>query len=137
MFRGVEFTFNTQYIPRNSINLSYTYLDAENRTPNRTSDLLSESPAHQFYISDSIRVTDRFSVFAKAKNDRGQKQQKRNGAWTELHSYWVADLKALVEVSEILKLEAGVKNLFDRNYETNYGYPREGRTFFFGINGSF
>jgi iron complex outermembrane receptor protein len=137
MFQGIEFTFNTEYIPRNSIYLSYTYLDAENRTPNRTSDLISESPSHQIYISDSIRVTDRFSVFVKAKSDRGQKQQKRNGTWTELNSYWVVDLKALMNFSEKVQLEAGVKNLFDKNYETNYGYPREGRTFFLGINGRF
>jgi iron complex outermembrane receptor protein len=136
-FQGAEFTFNTEYIPRNSIYLSYTYLDAENRTPNRTSDLMSDSPSHQFYISDSIRVTDRFSVFAKARSDRGQKEQKRNGTWTGLHSYWVVDLKALINFSEKLQLEAGVKNLFDRNYETSYGFPREGRTLFLGINGRF
>jgi iron complex outermembrane receptor protein len=137
VLRGVEFTYSTEYIPRNSIYFTYTYLDAENRTPNRTTDLLSESPAHQFYVSDSIRVTDKFSLFAKAKNDRGQKQEKRSGAWTELPSYWVVDLKALMEFSEKFKLEGGVKNLFDKNYETNYGFPREGRTFFFGISGRY
>jgi iron complex outermembrane receptor protein len=49
----------------------------------------------------------------------------------------VVDLKALMNFSEKVQLEAGVKNLFDKNYETNYGYPREGRTFFFGIGGRY
>ena len=136
-FQGIEFTFNTEYIPRNSIYFSYTYLDAENRTPNRTSDLVSESPKHQIYISDSVSLTERYSLFAKIKRDSGQYQQTSSGGWKELSSYWLFDLKAVMEFSKMFKLEAGIKNLFDRNYETNYGFPREGRTFFIGINGRF
>jgi outer membrane cobalamin receptor len=42
-----------------------------------------------------------------------------------------------MEFSEKFKLEGGIKNIFDENYETGYGFPREGRTFFCGIGGSF
>jgi outer membrane cobalamin receptor len=27
-------------------------------------------------------------------------------------------------------VEAGAKNIFDKNYQLSYGFPREGRTFF-------
>ena len=57
-FQGLEFNFNTEYIPRNSIYFSYTYLDAENRSADRTSDLLAEAPKHQLDFTDSLFITD-------------------------------------------------------------------------------
>jgi iron complex outermembrane receptor protein len=136
-FQGIEFTFNTEYIPRNSIYLSYTYLEAENRSPDRTSDLVSETPEHQLYISDSIRVTDRFSLFAKAKYDKGQYEETRSVGWMQLDDYLVFDFKAIIKFSEKFQVEAGARNIFDENYETSYGFPRDGRTLFLGIGGSF
>jgi len=136
-FQGFEFTINTEYIPRNSIYLSYTYLGAENRSPDRTSDLISESPKHQLYISDLISVTDRLSLFAKVKYDKAQYEETGSAGWIELDDYWIFDLKAIMEFSEKFQLEAGVRNIFDENYETSYGFPREGRTLFVGISGRF
>jgi iron complex outermembrane receptor protein len=136
-FQGIEFNLNMEYIPRNSIYLSYTYLDAENRSPDRTSDLISGAPEQQFYISDSINLTDRFSLFAKAKYDKGKHEETRSVGWMELDDYWIFDLKAIIELSEKFQLEAGARNIFDKNYETSYGFPREGRTLFCGISGRF
>ena len=135
--QGVEFTFKTEYIPRNSLYLSYTYIDAENRSPGRGSDLLPETPKHQLYVSDSIRVTDRFSLFAKLNYDKTQYEETRSMGWIELDDYWLFDFKGIIKFSPIFELEAGVKNLFDEDYETGYGFPRAGRTFFCSIRGSF
>jgi iron complex outermembrane receptor protein len=136
-FQGVEFIFNTEYIPRNSIYLSYTYLEAENRSPDRTSDLISGAPEQQFYISDSVSLTERFSLFAKAKYDKGQCEETNSAGWIELDDYWIFDIKAIMQLSEKFQLEAGARNIFDENYETSYGFPREGRALFFGISGRF
>ena len=43
----------------------------------------------------------------------------------------------MAEISKFLVAEVGVRNLFDENYETGYGFPREGRTFFCGLRGTF
>ena len=54
----------------------------------------------------------------------------------ELDDYLVFDFKAIIKFSEKFQMEAGARNIFDENYETSYGFPREGRTFFCGISGS-
>jgi iron complex outermembrane recepter protein len=41
------------------------------------------------------------------------------------------DAKAIFDFTDNLRLEAGLKNLFDENYEYSTGFPREGRTYFF------
>ncbi len=136
-FQGIELTFMTNSVPNNSIYLSYTYVDAKNQTPGRTSDLMSETPKHQLYISDTIQITKRFSLFGKARYDNGQKEDTRTFGWIELDDYWLFDLKGIMDLSENFQVEAGVRNIFDENYQTGFGFPREGRTFFCGIRGSF
>jgi len=136
-FQGFEVSFKTKGIPRNTLGMHYTYLDTENRSDDRTSSRLSESPKYQFYISDLVDVTDEVSIFAKAQYNKRQWEEKRNGDWVELDDYWLVDLKAMMELSKLFSLELGIRNIFDENYETSYGFPREGRAAFCSIRGSF
>jgi iron complex outermembrane receptor protein len=135
--QGYEISVKTEALPRNILEANYTYLDAQNRSDDRTTSHLSEAPKYQLYISDLAKVTDRFSLFAKAQYNKRQWEEKRNGDWVELHSYWLVDVKAMIEVCKYATLELGVRNLFDKDYETGYGFPREGRSAFCGIRGSF
>jgi iron complex outermembrane receptor protein len=136
-FQGIELSFRMDGVPRNTFEAHYTYLDAENRSEDRTSDYLPESPRHQLYFSDLFRVQDWLSLFAKAEYREGQREETSNGEWVELNSYWLFDLKAMVDVYKNIVAEVGVRNMFDKDYQTGYGFPREGRTFFVGIRGTF
>ena len=136
-FRGFEVSFKTAGIPLNTLEAHYTYLDTENRSKDRTTSHLSESPKYQFYISDLVTVTDMISIFAKAQYNKGQWEEKRDNSWTELDDYWLVDIKTIVALSKLFALELGIRNLFDENYETSYGIPREGRAAFCGVRGNF
>jgi iron complex outermembrane receptor protein len=136
-YQGLEATFSNQIIPQNTLEIHYTYLDAEDRSENRTSDHLRESPQHQFYLSDLFKVNDVFSLFGKLQYNTGQWDQKRNLEWVRLGGYWLADVKIMAELYKSLIGEVGVRNLLDYNYETAYGFPREGRTFFIALRGVF
>jgi len=128
---------SSAWSPLMTLGMHYTYLDTENRSDDRTSSRLSESPKYQFYISDLVDVTDEVSIFAKAQYNKRQWEEKRNGDWVELDDYWLVDLKAMMELSKLFSLELGIRNIFDENYETSYGFPREGRAAFCSIRGSF
>ncbi len=136
-FRGFEASFKTESIPLNTLEVHYTYLDMENRSKDRTTSKLDESPKYLIYISDLVTVTDKISIFAKAQYNKGQWEEKGDDTWTELDDYWLVDVKTMVELSKLLSLELGIRNLFDENYETSYGIPREGREAFCGVRGSF
>ncbi|VBB45508.1 Predicted TonB-dependent receptor [uncultured Desulfatiglans sp.] len=135
--QGLELGFKSEFLPNNTLEAHYTYLDAENRSPDRVSDHLPESPEHQIYLSDLYQANEWLSFFTKIQYNAGQWEEKSNNEWTELGSYWLFDLKAMAEISKFLVAEVGVRNLFDENYETGYGFPREGRTFFCGLRGTF
>jgi iron complex outermembrane receptor protein len=135
-YQGFEFIIKTEYFPGNITEANYTYLDTEDKSPNPEPHI-AESPKHKFYISDLFKINDLISLFAKAEYSKGQWQQKNNNDWVELDDYWTADLKAIAGSSEKTHVEFGVRNIFDKNYETAYGFPREGRTYFLGILGKF
>ena len=139
-YRGFEVSFKTECLPRNTLGAHYTYLDAEDKSDN-PEDHLTETPKHRVYVSDLFKVNDWISLFAKAGYNKGQWEQKslpdRSLEWVELDSYWTVDVKAMAELSRYATVELGVRNLFDENYETAYGLPREGREIFFGLRGTF
>jgi iron complex outermembrane recepter protein len=130
VFQGFEFGVTSTFIPRNEVELHYTYLDAENKSLGRTSDYIEEQSKHKFYLSDLITVTDQLSLFAKAQYN-SKRYEEVGGSWEELDDFWVVDAKAIFDFTDNLRLEAGLKNLFDENYEYSTGFPREGRTYFF------
>lgn len=136
-YQGFEIGFRTEGVPQNTLEAHYTYLNAEDKSDNRTSDHLRESPENQLYLSDLFKMNDWLSLFAKAQYNVGQWDQKRNLQWEKLGSYWTFDLKGIVEIHKSLVAEFGVRNMFDEDYETSYGFPREGRTFFCGVRGAF
>jgi iron complex outermembrane receptor protein len=140
-FQGFELSLRTEVLPRNLLEAHYTYLDAENRSPDRTSDNIREAPKHQFYLSDLFTVNEMFSLFTRVNYISGQMDQRtlpdRSLEWIELDSYWTVDFKAMVKMANWATFELGVRNAFDENYETSYGFPREGRTFFVGLRGAF
>lgn len=129
VFQGGEFGISSTFIPRNEVELHYTYLDAENRSADRTSDKIEEQSKHKIYLSDRISITDQLSFFAKAQYN-SKRYEEDYGTWVELDDYWLVDAKAIFDFTANLSLEAGLRNLFDENYEDAVGYPREGRTYF-------
>ena len=56
---------------------------------------------------------------------------------TEAKGFWVANAKAMYEIIAGLKIEAGVNNVLDKNYELSDGYPEPGRTYFMNMRYSF
>ena len=139
-YRGFEVSLKTECLPRNTLGAHYTYLDADDKSEN-PEDHLTETPKHRVYVSDLFKVNDWISLFAKAAYNKGQWEQKslpdRSLEWVELDGYWTVDVKAMAELSRHATVELGVRNLFDENYQTGYGFPREGREIFFGIRGTF
>ncbi|MBN2419129.1 MAG: TonB-dependent receptor [Deltaproteobacteria bacterium] len=136
-FKGIELSFNTAYFDSNDIKLSYVYTDAENNTPGRGSDYIPETPEHQLRITDNITFNEYFSVFLKARYDKGQMEDTMSEGWLELDDYWVFDAKGMFQVTKSTQVYLTVKNILDENYSTSYGFPREGRNVHLGFKVNF
>jgi iron complex outermembrane receptor protein len=136
--RGLEFTVASGLIPKNNIELHYTFIDAENRSSDRTSEHLEKIPEHKLYITDLYRINDFISLFGKLEwNSERHFEDYDTGEWRTTSGFCTADLKAILKIKEYLKIELGVKNLFDQDYQLVDGYPREGINFFGVLRGTF
>lgn len=135
-FRGVEFQFSSQFIPDNELQFHYTFIDAENKSPGATSENLNNIPEHKVYLSDRYTINDRVSLFTSVEYNTDRYDEDANDNQVKTGEFWLVDFKVMTRVYDFLNVEAGVKNLFDENYEIEIGYPRSGRTFFIGINGT-
>ena len=137
-YSGLELTFRSEFIPKNSFELSYTYLNAENKSSDRTSDHIEDAPEHKVYLSDCYELTEWLSFFGKLEwYAKRWYQDYDTGEWKTLGGFMTMDLKAIGTITENLIAEGGVKNLFDENYSLSYGFPREGRTFFASLRVTF
>lgn len=137
-YQGLELTLKSGFFRNNDFEINYTYLDAENRSDNRTSDKLEEVSEHQIYVSDLYTFTDWLSAFAKVQwNSKRYEENSTTGLMESIGGFCTADAKIMVKPADFLTFEAGVNNIFDEDYEFSTGYPREGSTFFVNMRATF
>ncbi|MBN2707060.1 MAG: TonB-dependent receptor [Deltaproteobacteria bacterium] len=136
-FQGIEVALRSTLLPRQEINLSYTYLDAEDRSAGRSSDHLEEVSENKVYLSDVITITDRVRFFTELQWNDERWEQDINGNWKNIDGFFLADAKVMVKLPGNLELETGIHNLFDKDYELSVGFPQAGRTAFAEIKYSF
>lgn len=56
---------------------------------------------------------------------------------TKLSAFSTTNAKLIYEATKNLKVDVGVANLFDKNYEYREGYPEERRRFFSNVRYKF
>lgn len=137
-YKGLEFSFKSGFFKQHSAEFHYTYLEAKDRSFDRTSNHLEERPKHKLYISNLYKTNDWLSFFAKLEwNEKRYYEDDNTGQWLTLTSFTTVDAKVIIKVKKLLSIEAGAKNILDKEYEFTSGYPREGRTFFVQLHGTF
>ncbi|MCD6532479.1 MAG: TonB-dependent receptor, partial [Deltaproteobacteria bacterium] len=136
-FQGFEAGITTNFLPRQEITAHYTYLDAENRSAGRDNDHLEEVAKHKFFFSDQIKITDMIHLFAKFEWYDKRWEENVKGKWQEIDGFALLDAKIMVKLPRQIDIEAGFRNLFDKEYELSTGFPRPGRTAFAQVRYSF
>jgi iron complex outermembrane receptor protein len=123
-YKGIEAQINYEIITNLSVNFNYTYLERKNITdptihftdvPNtKAMGTLEYQPIKSLkLIANSEFNSSRFSTSYGA----------RVPDYTFLNFYGSA------KVFKNFSLDAGIKNIFDKNYSLVEGYPEEGRNF--------
>ncbi|KAF2337294.1 TonB-dependent receptor plug domain-containing protein [Flavobacterium nitrogenifigens] len=124
-YKGVEAQLNYAVLENLSLNLNYTYIERKNITnpnihftdvPNtKVMGTLEYSPIKILrLIANAEFNSPRFSTSYGAR----------------VPDYTLLNLYGSGKISKNFSLDAGVNNIFDRNYSLVEGYPEEGRNFF-------
>ncbi len=136
-FKGFEINLQSGWLHNNDFELHYTWLHAQDRSEDRTSNHLEYQPKHNLYISDQYTFNPYLSVFCSMMvySERYYQDSDDYMNWNTVGGFCTVDLKLIAKLTKYFTLEAGARNLFDEDYSYTHGYPREGRTFFTIVRG--
>jgi outer membrane cobalamin receptor len=112
--------------------IGYTYLDAKDRSPNRSDDLLAYRVRHSLFFSvDAHRGRFTFSV-----NGRYQSEIEEVFLYPleAPDAFFMANVKATVRLKDRLSLSVSANNLLDTQYEELARYAMPGRNWIFGTS---
>ncbi len=124
-YKGIEAQLNYAVLENLSLHFNYTYIERKNITnpnihftdvPNtKVMGTLEYSPIKILrFIANSEFNSSRFST--------------SDGA--HVPDYTLLNFYASGKISKNLSVDAGINNIFDKNYSLVEGYPEEGRNFF-------
>ncbi|ABL69469.1 TonB-dependent receptor plug domain-containing protein [Paracoccus denitrificans] len=129
---GVEVTGRLQATEDLSLALNYTYLDASN--PDGSVEI--RRPRHELGLSATLAfLQGRGSVTADLRHVSGNYDSQFWGAYSTEHlpTYTTVNLAAGYDLTNNVRLNARVVNLFDKDYSDVWGYASQGRTAYVGL----
>ena len=132
-YKGFE--LGATYFATSNLELggNYTYMSAKYK--NTDDSRVYDIPKHKGFAYVDFKFMPKFSVYMSQElvSSRWSSSDKV----TKLGGFGVTNLKFTYKPTENLSIDAGVSNLFDRNYEYREGYPEEGRVFFSNVRYKF
>jgi iron complex outermembrane receptor protein len=147
--RGVEFEIRSTPLPRLTANASYSFLNRHINydfvslpnvsVVNTSITILPTLPRNKLVGTLTYRFPHQIVAILNETYESGLTLQDTTYSSTlplylpYSESYATADIVAVVPIRSGVDLQAGVKNLLDRNYYYTAGYPQEGRNWFFNM----
>jgi iron complex outermembrane receptor protein len=146
--QGFEISIRSTPAPQLTLDVSYAYInrniDYDFSSNRDVSEVLTEIqilptlPKNKFIANATIRLPRAILAIANLRYEGGitlQDTTYRSGPEIEpfSESYASFDLGGIVPVYAGASLQAGVRNLFDKDYYYTAGYPQLGRNWFFNL----
>jgi len=144
--QGVEFEVRSTPLPRLTLNASYSFLNrnihydfgtlANVSAVNTSISILPTLPKNKLVGTVTYRLPHQILAILNERYESGLTLQDTTYATTSplflpySQSYATTDIIAVVPIHYGMSVQAGVKNLLDRNYYYTAGYPEIGRNWF-------
>lgn len=124
-FYGAELNFQYNILHNLMIKSSYTFLKRENITDPTL--LFTDLPEHSVFSMVQYQPLKQIGILVSHEYN-SSRFSASYGAKTK--EYNLINIALLGEVTNFLRIELGVNNVFDKNYLISEGYPEEGRNFY-------
>jgi len=125
-FKGLDLTVSSQPVSALSLYVTYSYIHRKNLS--NPSILFTDVPDNKLFASAEYIIARRLSI-----NLSGEFDSERNNASDGTRvspSFFVLNSQVSFRFAKYLTAEAGINNIFDRNYTIQEGYPEPGRNFY-------
>ncbi len=107
---------------------NYAYIDVRNL--DESDEKMIRVPKHELFAYADYALTEALSIYGNMRFRDGAYSQDGKGNYLEVPSFTTFDLKATYAIGESMEAAAGIKNLTDKNYAYDLGFPEAGREFF-------
>jgi iron complex outermembrane receptor protein len=124
-YLGGEFGVRSNVTSNLLFTANYTYLSRKNTT--NPGLLLVGTPRHKIYSSGTYQFGPRVRLMADLLYESSRFYQNDAGTFGRAGAFASVNLGGTVHLTRQVDLEAGLGNLFDRNYFLVDGYPEIGR----------
>lgn len=123
---GYELAFGYRPVNEVTLGANYSFIYRENK---KDKDLkFTDVPAHKALFYGKFSLPNHPKTFLHIDWELNSKRYYTSAGET-LPGFGLVNVKIATKVWSGFSLEAGVKNLFDKEYSYYLNYPREGRTF--------
>lgn len=132
--QGVEITVHSTPLSRLTIEANYGFLDRTISGPaNMQGVYPTGTPKHKAVGTATIRLPRQVLLVAAARYEAGTITASDSGLVVPASKFATADLGGIIPIRERLSVHAGVKNILDRSYYYQEGFPEAGRNWFFDV----
>lgn len=125
------------------LGLNYTYLHARDESPDSPTDNVIGAPEHKLDLRIDYTIPKLGTrlhlqgMYMAQQYDQLPTAARPNQETLMTGSYFVANFKITQPLWDHFELFAYVNNIFDRDYESETGFPGMGRNFWIGVNARF
>jgi iron complex outermembrane receptor protein len=140
---GFETIVDITPVPDLTLRADYPWVHSEDVSDGRVTDEVTNVPAHkagflaQYTVPGPKTLLDLDAVYVGSMYTSLPSPIYPNDPVKEIDGYFLLGAKVTQEVMKGVRVHVAVRNLLDADFESEAGYPGQGRTFAFGASVTF
>jgi outer membrane receptor protein involved in Fe transport len=143
LMAGFETVVEVTPVPDLSLRADYTYVHSADQSDGRVTDDVTNIPAHKagflasYVVPGPKTLLDLDAVYVGSMYTSLPSPIYPNDPVKEIDGYVLLGAKVTQEVVKRIRLHVAVRNLLDADFESEAGFPGQGRTFAVGAAATF
>ncbi len=127
-FYGADAGFDYQVIQGLKLGSNYSFIKRKNKT--NPAILFTNVPEHKVFAYADFSFLKVANLLTSVESNSSRYSTSYG---TKAGAYTLVNVKASVKLYKFISAEAGINNIFDRNYSLVEGFPEAGRNFFVNL----
>jgi iron complex outermembrane receptor protein len=124
-FMGMEITFKYDFREKLSVGGNYSYIQRHNNT--NPAVLFTDIPDTKVFLYTQYKPIKPIRLLASTEFNASRNSTSYG---TKAADFTLVNTTVSARLWQYMSIEAGINNVFDKNYRLVEGYPEEGRNFF-------
>ena len=129
VFKGIDLSFVYKPVSVLNIYAAYSYIQRKNIS--NPDILFTDVPNNKLFASAEYGIAKK--MFLTLSGEYDSERNNASDGTRVSPGFFVMNVQASYHFKQFITAEAGMNNIFDRNYTIQEGYPEAGRNFYAAI----